>query len=54
MLENAIYQGPVDFQTPAHFLLSWISHLDHVAAGIAGTLLSELHVRTREKFKTSH
>lgn len=54
MLENAIYQGPVASQTPADFLLSRISRLDHVAGGTAGTQLSELHVRTREKSKTSH
>ena len=54
MVENAICQGPGDSQTPAHFLLSGISHLGRAAAGIAGTLLSELHVRTREKSKTSH
>lgn len=36
------------------FLLSWISHLDRFAAGVVGSLLSELHIRAREKSKTSH
>lgn len=44
-----IHQGPAESQTAARFLLSWISHSNRVAAGTAGTLVPELHVRTRER-----